>query len=221
MKTFFSPLKEAPGSNPQHLGELLSFPPTHPAFLHRHSLFTASRMGGTRKSSPAAGWSHTPTKGGTWCLCSMVGRNGSHFFASCFLASRLGRLRIQPGNKTQDDSSSTGQQAEPKAAASAIPSRVRSTARYSRLQSSNRPPEVWSVCSSSFRWKQQGLTQERAWRLKLTASSRIWAAVRDVHLQIQPQRRAGAAASPSTGRASCAGGPAATRRDLPPRCLRK
>lgn len=221
MKTFFSPLKEAPGSNPQHLGEPLSFAPTHPALLHRHSLFTASRIGGTCKSSPAAGWGHAPAAGGTQCLRSRVGRNGSHFFASCFLASHLGRLRIQPGNKTQNNSLSTGQPAEPKAAASAIPSRVQSTARYSCLQSSNQPPEVWSVCSSSLRWKQQGLTQETAWRLKLTASSRIWATVRDVHLQIQPQRRAGAVASPSTGRASCAGSPAATRRDLPPRCLRK
>ena len=116
-----------------------------------------------------------------------------------FLASHLGSFRIQPGNKTQDNSSAAGQPVEPKAAASTIPSRAQSTARYSHLQSSNQPPEVWSMCSSSLRWKQQGLTQEIAWRLKLTASSRIWATVREAHLQIQLQCRAGAAASPSMG----------------------
>lgn len=121
------------------------------------------------------------------------------FFVSCFLASHLGKFRNQPGNKSQDNSSSAGQPAEPKAAANAIPSRTQSTARYSHLQSSNQPPEVWSMCCSSLRWKRQGLTQEIAWRLKLTASSRIWATVREVHLQIQLQHQAGAAASPSTG----------------------
>lgn len=170
MKTFFPPLKGAPGNNPQHLMEPLSSPPTHPAsFTDTAGLFTASCTRATCKSSPTAHWGHAAAKGR-----STAGWEGMDhiFFVSCFLASHLGSFRIQPGNKTPDDSSSAGQPAEPKAAANAIPSRAQSTARYSHLQRSNQPPEVWSMCSSSLRWKQQGLTQEIAWRLKLTASSR-------------------------------------------------
>lgn len=124
MKTFFPSLKGAPGNNPQHLREPLSSPPTHPAFFtDAAGLFTASSLRGTCKSSPTAGWGHAAAEGRSQCR---VGRNGSRvFLVSCFLASLLGSFRIQPGNKTQDDSSSAGQPAEPKAAASAIPNRAR------------------------------------------------------------------------------------------------
>lgn len=119
MKTFFPPLKGAPGNTPQHLRESLSSPPTHPAFFtDTVGLFTASCM---RGSFAWAGWGHEAAEGRSRCLRSRVGRNGSHLFMPRFLASHLGNFRMQPGNKTQDNSLSAGQPAEPKAEAGVIP----------------------------------------------------------------------------------------------------
>lgn len=119
MKTFFHPLKGAPGNNPQHLRESLSSPPTHPAFFtDTVGLFTASCM---RGPFAWAGWGHTAAEGRSRCLHSWVGRNGSHLFMPRFLASHLGNFRFQPGDKIQDNSSSAGQPAEPKAKAGVIP----------------------------------------------------------------------------------------------------
>ena len=168
MKTFFPPLKGAPRNNPQHLSKPLSSAITHPAFLtDTAGLFRAFFTRGTSKSSPKqTGAMQLPGGGNRTSASGWEGTDhGSLCHAFC--------PPPQAGNKSQDDSSSAGQPSKPKAAASAIPSRAHPTARYSHLQSGNQPPEVWSMCSSSLRWKQQGLTQEIAWRLKLTASSRI------------------------------------------------
>lgn len=140
-----------------------------------------------------AGWGHAAAKGRSRCPRSRVGREGSHFFTPHFMASHLSNFKIQPGYKTQDNSSSTGQPAEPKAEAGVIlnllPDKASFKAATNLLRFGARAPPPQMEAPE--------FDPGDSLELKLTAPSRIWATVRKVQLQLQLQSRAGAAASPS------------------------
>lgn len=107
MKTFFfSPLKGAPGNNPQHLSELLSLPPTRPSpqlLYLQHLVWEAHRNPALQQARAA--W----LLGGSHAASQQGGEEWVTFYRAVLFG-----LPFQDSawSKSQDASRSTGQPAE-------------------------------------------------------------------------------------------------------------